>query len=58
VVLELVGTVKFADRSRTQRLRHRYLALLLVGLRAEHTEPLPGPAPSRQEINERWQPQS
>lgn len=60
LVLELVGTIKFADRARTHRLRHRYLALLLLldGLRAEHTEPLPGPAPSRQEINERWQPQS
>ena len=61
LVLELVGTIKFADRARTQRLRHRYLSLLLDGLRAGHighTDPLPGPAPSRQEINERWQPQS
>jgi len=61
LVLELVGTIKFADRARTQRLRHRYLSLLLEGLRAGHTghaDPLPGPAPSRQEINERWQPQS
>jgi AcrR family transcriptional regulator len=57
LVLELVGTIKLADRARTQRLRHRYLALLLDGLRAEHAEPLPGPAPSSQEINERWQPQ-
>ena len=49
---------RLADRARTQRLRHRYLALLLDGLRAEHTDPLPGPAPSTQEINERWQPHS
>jgi AcrR family transcriptional regulator len=58
LVLELVGAIKFADRARTERLRHRYLALLLDGLRAEHAEPLPGPAPTREEINERWQPRS
>jgi AcrR family transcriptional regulator len=58
LVLELVGTIKLADPARTHRLRHRYLALLLDGLRAEHTEPLPGPPPSHQEINERWQPHS
>jgi len=56
LVLELVGTIKFADPARTHRLRHRYLVLLLDGLRAEHSEPMPGPPPSRQEINERWQP--
>lgn len=58
LILELVGTIKFADRARTERLRHRYLAILLDGLRTKQTEPLPGPAPSRQEINERWQPQN
>jgi hypothetical protein len=58
LVLELVGTIKFADPARTHRLRHRYLVLLLDGLRAEHSEPMPGPPPGRQEINERWKPHS
>jgi AcrR family transcriptional regulator len=55
LVLEIVGTVKVSDRARTEQLRRRYLTVLLDGLRAEHTEPPPGPPPSRQEINERWE---
>jgi AcrR family transcriptional regulator len=55
VILEFLGTIKLRDRTRTQQLRRRYLAIALDGLRAEHTEPLPGPPPTRDEINERWQ---
>ena len=55
LVLEIVGSIKLSDRGRTEQLRRRYLAAMLDGLRADRTEPLPGPPPSRQEINERWE---
>ncbi|MFL5868169.1 MAG: TetR/AcrR family transcriptional regulator [Thermoleophilaceae bacterium] len=58
LVAEIVGTVKVADPGRTRRLRHRYLEALLDGLSAERAEPLPGPAPTREEINERWEAES
>ena len=54
LVLELVSATKAPDPTRTEELRHRYLAVILDGLRRENTEPLPGPPPSWQEINERW----
>jgi AcrR family transcriptional regulator len=54
LVLELVSATKAPDRTRTEELRHRYLAVILDGLRTENAEPLPGPPPSWQEITERW----
>ncbi len=54
LVFELVAAVRLGDRSRTEALRRRYLAIVLDGLRADRG-PLPGPGPSWQEINERWQ---
>jgi AcrR family transcriptional regulator len=54
LVFELVAAVKLADRTRTEQLRRRYLAIILDGLRAPAGDPLPGPAPSWQELNERW----
>jgi AcrR family transcriptional regulator len=54
LVFELVAAVKLGDRERTAELRRRYLAAILDGLRAENREPLPAPAPSWGEINERW----
>ncbi|HYZ02606.1 MAG TPA: helix-turn-helix domain-containing protein [Candidatus Binatia bacterium] len=53
-VLEQVATVRVGDADRTAQLRHRYLALLLDGLRARPTDPLPGPAPTWEEIARRW----
>jgi AcrR family transcriptional regulator len=55
LVLEIVGSIKLADRQRTKQLRRRYLAVILDGLRADRTDPLPGPPASRQEINQRWE---
>jgi AcrR family transcriptional regulator len=55
LVLEMVGSIKVRDHARTQQLRRRSLAVILDGLRADRTEPLPGPPPSREEINERWE---
>ena len=39
---------------RTAELRHRYLALILDGMRAAGRGELPGPPPAWQEISERW----
>ena len=58
LVLELVSATKAPDRTRTEELRHRYLAVILDGLRTENAEPLPGPPPSWQEITERWRSRS
>ena len=51
---ELVAAIKFADPERTTELRHRYLALILDGMRADGRGELPGPPPSWPEISERW----
>ena len=55
LVFELVAAIKVSDRSRTEQLRSRYLAVILDGLRARGRNELPGPPPSWQEINERWE---
>jgi hypothetical protein len=54
LVFELVAAVKFADPARTAELRHRYLALILDGMRADGRGELPGPPPDWREISERW----
>jgi AcrR family transcriptional regulator len=56
LIFELVAAVKGPDPQRTQQLRHRYLALVLDGLRASDREELPGPPPSWQELSNRWIP--
>ncbi len=54
LVFELVAAIKFASPERTTELRHRYLALILDGLRASDREELPGPPPTWPELSERW----
>jgi AcrR family transcriptional regulator len=56
VVTELVASVRNPDAGRTRELRHRYLAMILDGLRAGTGGPLPGAPPSWAEISGRWQP--
>jgi AcrR family transcriptional regulator len=56
LIFEIVAALKFADRERTEQLRRRYLALILDGMRAVQDQVLPGPAPTWQEINQRWAP--
>jgi AcrR family transcriptional regulator len=53
LLLEQLQAVQVADPDRTRRLRHRYLALLLDALHRPAT-PLPGPAPSWEEISRRY----
>ena len=54
LVFELVAAIKFSDRERTLQLRHRYLEVILDGLRASGREQLPGPPPSWEELSSRW----
>jgi AcrR family transcriptional regulator len=54
-LLEQLASIHVGDEERTRELRHRYLALLLDALHAPSTTPLPGPAPTWDEIRERWQ---
>jgi AcrR family transcriptional regulator len=56
LMFELVAGVKLGDRARTLELRQRYLTVLLDGLQMPNAGPLPAPAPTWQEINERWAP--
>jgi AcrR family transcriptional regulator len=54
-LFEQLASVRAADEQRTLQLRHRYLALLLDALHTPSPAPLPGPAPSWDEIRQRWQ---
>jgi hypothetical protein len=56
LVFELVAAIKFSSPERTAELRHRYLTVILDGLRAGHGDDLPGPPPAWQELTERWVP--
>lgn len=54
VIGELVAGVTLGDGERNRLLRQRYLTLLLNGMLAGSGEALPGPAPSWQEVEARW----
>ena len=56
LLLEQVAALRVGDAERTGELRHRYLALLLGAVRDTSAEPLPGPAPTWNEIAARWNP--
>jgi AcrR family transcriptional regulator len=58
LVFELVAAIKFSSAERTTELRHRYLAVILDGLRAGNRDTLPGPPPAWPELSERWIPAS
>jgi hypothetical protein len=55
LLLEQVAAVRLGDEQRTSALRHRYLTLILDGLRPESRNPLPAPGPSGEEMRARWQ---
>jgi AcrR family transcriptional regulator len=56
LIFEQVASIRLGDRERTQQLRRRYLRLALDGLRASTDDPLPGPAPTTDELTSRWTP--
>jgi AcrR family transcriptional regulator len=53
LILEQIAAVRLGDEPRTNQLRHRYLTLILDGLREPRTE-LPGPPPRPEELAARW----
>jgi AcrR family transcriptional regulator len=53
LVFEQLAAIDVGDAERSNQLRHRYLALILIGLR-DHSSPLPGPSPTWEEIRRRW----
>ena len=56
LIFEQLASIRIGDRERTHALRRRYLALALDGLRAQQHDPLPGPAPTGEELTNRWTP--
>ena len=54
LIFEQLAAIRVADPERTRALRQRYLTLVFDGLRARDAKPLPGPAPTWSEVNERW----
>ena len=56
LLFEQLASIELGDRERTRQLRHRYLALALEALRAPGDAPLPGPAPSWEEIRSQYAP--
>jgi AcrR family transcriptional regulator len=55
LIFEQLRAVRLGDDERTAALQRRYLALTLQSLHADPgAEPLPGPAPSWKEIQQRW----
>jgi AcrR family transcriptional regulator len=55
-LFEQLASVRVRDQERTSRLRRRYLGLLLDALHTPSTTtPLPGTAPSWEEVRERWE---
>jgi AcrR family transcriptional regulator len=54
LLFEQLAAIRFGEPERTAELRQRYLTLVCDALRAQHTAPLPGPAPTWVEVNGRW----
>jgi len=56
LLFEQLAAIQLGDEERRHELRHRYLALFLDALKAPPSAPLPGPAPTSEEISRRWFP--
>jgi AcrR family transcriptional regulator len=53
-IFEMVAAIRFGDDKRRSELRHRYVALLLDGMRRPGPGEMPGPAPFPGEVASRW----
>ncbi|GAA3467304.1 TetR/AcrR family transcriptional regulator [Nonomuraea roseola] len=59
LLFEQIASIKLGDGQRTTELRHRYLTLVLDSLRNPPAhQPLPGPPPTDEELEQRWAPPS
>ncbi|MGV9307084.1 MULTISPECIES: TetR/AcrR family transcriptional regulator [unclassified Nonomuraea] len=57
LLFEQLASIKLGEQPRTVELRHRYLTLMLDSMRLPPAHrPLPGPAPSDEELSRRWAP--
>ncbi|MEV7010343.1 TetR/AcrR family transcriptional regulator [Streptosporangium sp. NPDC051022] len=54
MIFELLAAAQLGDEARTSEIRHRYLTLMLEALRLPSAGPLPGPPPTVEEVNRRW----
>jgi AcrR family transcriptional regulator len=58
MIFEQLTAIRFQDEARTAALRHRYLDILMDGLRADPAAAtLSAPPPTSAELGERWIPQ-
>ena len=55
LLLEYLQAIQVRGQERTVRLRRRYLALLLDALRLTDAAPLPGPAPTWEDMSRRYE---
>jgi AcrR family transcriptional regulator len=55
-ILEQLASLQIGDAGRSRALRHRYLELVIDGLRTGSGDPLPAPAPTDDELQRRWAP--
>jgi AcrR family transcriptional regulator len=55
-IFEQLSTVRVDEAARTKALRKRYLELFLQAMHTGGDTPLPGPAPTWQEVAARWEP--
>lgn len=56
MIFEQLAALQLGDDERSHELRQRYLGVILDGLRNPSQTPLPGKAPSWEELTARWTP--
>lgn len=56
MIFEQLAGIQLGDDERSHELRQRYLEVILDGLRSPSQTPLPGNAPSWEELTARWTP--
>jgi AcrR family transcriptional regulator len=54
LIIEQIAAIRVGDEERTRQLRQRYLALILEAVHTPSAAPLPGPAPTWDELSARW----